>query len=126
MIFRSLTISLCLALLLSACTPPTFWQEKQRQKTFTEALDHYLSEQDRTFLEEIALSQPATPWSQRAQQLVNRLDKLEQQQQDTAQELQITRQHCAENMQLLEQENQDLQETMDQLKQLFIDMELRE
>ncbi|WP_321531716.1 hypothetical protein [uncultured Desulfuromonas sp.] len=126
MTFRSFSILLGLVLVLSACTPSTFWQEKQRQKTFAEALDHYLSEQDRTYLEEIAHGQPETPWSLRAQKLVSHLDNLEQQQQESAQELQITRQRCAEHLQLLEQENRDLQETMDQLKQLFIDMELRE
>nr|WP_320116203.1 hypothetical protein [uncultured Desulfuromonas sp.] len=111
---------------ITACTPPTFWQDKQQQQTFAEALDHYLSEKDRTALETIALSEPATPWTQRAQQLLNHLDTLEQQQQETVNELELNQQNCTNRLQLLQQENQDLKETMDQLKQLFIDMELRE
>ena len=127
MTFRSFYIALMTPVLfLSACTPPTLWQEKQQQQSFTQALDHYLSENDRTHLDTLAFSEPPTLWSQRARQLVTRLDNLEQQRQDVTTALNKAQNDYTVQLQLLQQENRDLQETMDQLKQLFIDMELRE
>jgi len=126
MTFRHFYILLLSTLMLTACTPPTFWQDKQQRQSFTEALDLYLSTDERSALETLAAREPSTPWSQKAQQLLNRLDTLEQHCLSISEELETNKKNYNNQLQLLQQENKDLKETMEQLKQLFIDMELRE
>nr|WP_320050908.1 hypothetical protein [uncultured Desulfuromonas sp.] len=110
---------------LTACSPTSFWKERhqrqQQQQTFNEALD-LLIEEDRLMLEELAGSQPQTAITVRAQKLLSYLKRLAQQQQQAIDNLHLQQ----TELHLLQQENQDLKATMEELKQLFIDMELRE
>lgn len=93
-------------------------EQQQTQKVqlqFAEAIDHYLSQNDLKPLKQLAKQQPADEWSVRARQLTLNIEQ-QQQALEASDEF-------AKNCQ---QESIDLKGTMEQLKQLLIDMELRE
>ena len=125
-VFRAPKIFLLMILfLLAGCTPPTFFQAQHQQDDFIQALDLYLLEQNHQQLAVLAKIQPETEWYQRAAKLLEHMAALKTAQK-TVDQLSTEQHICTQQVQLLEQENLDLKETMEQLKQLFIDMELRE
>lgn len=114
-------VVLMLAILLSGCAIPLLPDIQQPQQ-FGVALDQYLTQSDLTALETLAAQQPASVWSQRANALAYQLKQQRLQLSKEQQRFDQTQQQHK----LCQQENTDLKETMEQLKQLLIEMELRE
>jgi hypothetical protein len=126
---------LLLCVLLSGCSRPPALERAStgEAELFANGLDHYIESGDLQTLKRLPQEYPYGEWRPRAESLIA---LVEQQKELQAQweEKEKMRQapaedkalaQCQHEMDLLTQKNQMLEETLERLKQLLIDMELR-
>ena len=113
-------------LVLTGCSsmPMQKMPTEEEKELFTQGLDQYLASGELTTLTQLAEKYPQGEWRPRAEGIIE-LAKQQQQQQARLQktEQQLTR--CRTEKEALGTDNQRLEVTLERLKQVLIDMELR-
>ena len=96
----------------------------EERELFTQGLDQYLASGELTTLTLLVETHPQGEWSSRAKDLIE-LAKQQQQQHGQLQKKEQQLAHCRTEKNALAADNQTLEVTLDRLKQVLIDMELR-
>ena len=116
---------LLIFLILTGCTLPALSKSMNGEsKLFAEGLDRYITTSDPTTLEQLPLLYPQGEWRTRAESILDMADqKLQRQSQLDFKNKEFA--NCQEEKKALVQENKMLEATLNQLKEVLIDTELK-
>lgn len=116
---------LLIFLVPTGCTLPAISLSDIREsKLFAEGLDRYITTSDPTTLEQLPLLYPQGEWRARAESILDMADQKSQRQ--SLLDLRNNElANCQEEQESLIQENKMLEATLNQLKEVLIDTELK-
>lgn len=114
-----------LCLVLAACSLPEInLSAKKETEFFAEGLDRYVETGDLTLLKRLPHEYPQGEWRSRAEGLIE-IAEQQQQQQSLLKNKSRQLAHARQEKEVLFQDNQMLEVTLERLKQVLIDMELK-
>jgi hypothetical protein len=98
--------------------------EREETELFANGLDQYIESRDLTILKLLPQQYPHGKWRTRAEGIIN-IAELQQQQQTQLEKTDKELAHSQREKEFLLQDNKILEVTLERLKQVLIDMELR-
>ncbi len=112
-------------LMLTGCTLPAMsFSENKESKLFADGLDRYITNSDPTTLEQLPLLYPQGEWRVRAETILDLADqKLQHQALLDSNKKELAK--CQDEKKALDQDNKMLEGTLNQLKEVLIDTELK-